>query len=86
MKVVNGALNNDPKATATLVQLILKLDLIGQTQTDGEAPLTSNHQDLLADWVQRHLGDFGQAATEAGSARPDRSQTEKDNKTSEKPK
>jgi hypothetical protein len=86
MKVVNGALNNDAKATATLVQLILRLDLIGPTQTDGEAPLTSNDQELLADWLQRHLGDFGQGATEAGSAPSDSSQTGKHNKTSEKPK
>jgi hypothetical protein len=53
MKIVNGALSNDVKATATLVQLILRFDLMGQMQAEEEAPLTSNDEELLADWSTR---------------------------------
>jgi hypothetical protein len=71
-KIVNGALSNDAKATATLVQLILRFDLMGQTQAGGEAPpLTTNDDELLADWLQRQLGNLGNEAAQARSAPSD---------------
>jgi hypothetical protein len=71
MRIVNGALKNDAKATATLFQLILRFDLMGQAQSAGEEPLTSNDQKLLADWLQRQLGDFDSRDTQAGTAESD---------------
>jgi hypothetical protein len=68
MKIVGGALNNDAKATATLVQLILKFDLMGQTQAEARAPLTSNDQRLLSDWLRRQVGDLEDEAAQASSA------------------
>lgn len=71
MKIVNGALSNDAKANATLVQLILRCGLMGQMQADEEPPLTSNDDELLADWLQRQLSDLKNEAAQAGYAPSD---------------
>jgi len=79
MKIVNGALSNDVKATATLIQLLLRFDVMGQMKAGEEAPLTSNDAELLADWLQRQLGDLGNEAAQARSAQSDnRSENTKD--------
>lgn len=67
-RIVNGALNNDPKATATLVAL-LRPSLGQQPQGASEAPLTTNDQDLLADFMRRHgdLDDHDNGEVDAGS-------------------
>ena len=82
-KIVNGALSNDVKATATLVQLILRFDLMGKMQAEEEAPLTSNDEELLEDWLQRHLGDLKNEAAQASSGPSDNSS--KNSQNSETP-
>ena len=83
MKIVNGALSNDAKATATLLQLILRFDLMGQMQAEGEAPLTSNDQELLADWLQRQLGLGNEAAQARFGPSDNSSENTKDQRESQ---
>jgi Family of unknown function (DUF5681) len=71
-KIVSGALSNDVKATATLIQ-ILRFDVMGQMQAEEEAPLTNNDEELLADWLQRQLGDLEKEAAQGRSAPSDNS-------------
>ena len=80
MKIVNGALSNDVKATATLIQLILRFDLMGQMQAGEEAPLTSNDEELLADWLQRRLGDLGNEAPQAADNCSENTQVQRESR------
>jgi Family of unknown function (DUF5681) len=68
VRTVNGALNNDPKANATLVAL-LRTFVLGQAQEVAESSITSDDQGLLTDYLQRHGGleDHGRGDTDAGS-------------------
>jgi hypothetical protein len=67
VKIVNGALNNDPKANATLIALLRILILSQQPQGAAEARVTSNDQDVLADFIRRHgdLKDHGSGSADA---------------------
>jgi Family of unknown function (DUF5681) len=69
VRTVNGALNNDPKANATLVSLLRTFVFDQQPQAAMEAPVTTNDQALLADYLQRHgdLDDSVSGNTDAGS-------------------
>jgi Family of unknown function (DUF5681) len=67
VRIVNGALNNDPKANATLVALLRTLVLDQQPQAAMEAPVTTNDQALLADYLQRH-GDLDDPVSGNGAA------------------
>jgi hypothetical protein len=69
VKTVNGALNNDPKANATLIALLRTLVLSRQPQGSAEASITSDDQDLIADFIRRHsdLDDHGSGSADADS-------------------
>ncbi|HEX3944700.1 MAG TPA: DUF5681 domain-containing protein [Rhizomicrobium sp.] len=54
VKTVNGALNNDAKANATLVALLRAVVLGQPSQAPAETPLTSDDQGLLANYLERH--------------------------------
>ena len=54
VRTVNGALNNDPKANATLVALLRAVILGQPSQVPAEAPFTTDDQDLLANYLKRH--------------------------------
>ena len=71
VKTVNGALNNDPKANATLVAL-LRTFVLGQAPEVTESSITSDDQGLLADYLQRHGGleDHSRGETGARSRQP----------------
>jgi hypothetical protein len=80
VRTVNGALNNDPKANATLVAL-LRTFVLGQAQEVTESSITSDDQGLLTDYLQRHGGlkDHGRGDTGAGSPQSrDRKKTSKE--------
>ena len=76
VRTINGALNNDPKANATLVALLRTFVLGQQPQGGVEPPLTINDQDLLNDYLQRLEGqdDHGKGDADAGSPRSSDSQ------------
>jgi hypothetical protein len=71
VRTVNGALNNDPKANATLLAL-LRTFVLGQAQEVAESFITSDDQALLADYLQRHGGleDHSRGDTGAGARQP----------------
>ena len=71
VRTVNGALNNDPKANATLVAL-LRTFVLGQAQEVAESSITSDDQALLADYLQRHGGveDHSRGEPGAGARQP----------------
>jgi hypothetical protein len=54
VKTVNGALNNDPKANATLISLLRTFVLGQQFEESSEPVLTANDEGLLADYLRRH--------------------------------
>ena len=63
-KTVNAALSNDPKASATLIALMRAHGMIDEQPEDShEAPLTQDDAALLADFLQRQLGN-GNVASE----------------------
>src|SRR5262245_320346 len=70
VRTVNGALNNDPKANATLVAL-LRTFVFGRAQEMLDPSITNDDQSLLADYLQRHgsLEDRARGQTSAGSGR-----------------
>jgi uncharacterized protein DUF5681 len=78
VKTVNGALNNDPKANATLIALLRTLILSQQPQGAAEGPVTSNDRDLLADFIRRH-GDL--TDHDGGGADADSPQSREPKKT-----
>jgi Family of unknown function (DUF5681) len=71
VRTVNGALNNDPKANATLVAL-LRTFVLGQAEEVAESSITSDDQGLLADYLQRHGGleDHSRGDTGADPRQP----------------
>lgn len=54
VKTVNGALNNDAKANATLIALLRTFVFGQQPEESLEPVLTANDEALLADYLQRH--------------------------------
>jgi len=69
VRTVNGALNNDPKANATLVAL-LRTFVLGQAQEMADSSITSDDQGLLADYLQRHGGLADHIRGDAGAGSP----------------
>jgi Family of unknown function (DUF5681) len=61
VRTVNGALNNDAKAAATLISLLRANGMIDERPDDiREAPLTQNDAALVADFLQRQFDASGQ--------------------------
>jgi hypothetical protein len=76
VKTVNGALNNDPKANATLVAL-LRTFVFGRAQEMLDPSITNDDQGLLADYLQRHGGLKDHARGETGDVSGQRRQRNK---------
>ena len=68
VRVINGALNNDPKANSTLVALLRVFTSAEQPEAAVEAPLTTDDKGVLAEFLQRHSDrdDHGIGHTDPG--------------------
>jgi hypothetical protein len=80
VRTINNALNNDPKAAATLINLLRVHGLVAEAPDDSrEAPRTQDDAALVADFIKRQLEAHNQAGgDDDGGSEPKEGESRRD--------